>query len=55
MVLGNFLLLTETHPDAVYEWFMGYFVDVYDWVMVPNVYAMSQYADGGQITTQTTS
>ena len=28
------------------------FVDSYDWVMVPNVYAMSQHADGGLITTK---
>ncbi|MDP1609404.1 MAG: cryptochrome/photolyase family protein [Chlamydiales bacterium] len=52
MVLGNFLLLTETSPDAVYDWFMQYFVDAYDWVMVPNVYGMSQYADGGLITSK---
>jgi len=52
MVLGNFLLLAETDPNAVYDWFMQYFVDAYDWVMVPNVYGMSQYADGGLITTK---
>ncbi len=52
MVLGNFLLLTETSPQEVYTWFMGYFVDAYDWVMVPNVYGMSLYADGGVITTK---
>jgi len=52
MVLGNFLLLTETDPNFVYEWFMGYFVDAYDWVMVPNVYGMSQYADRGGIVTK---
>jgi len=52
MVLGSFLLLTECRPDAVYDWFMGNFIDAYDWVMVPNVYAMSQYADGGTITTK---
>lgn len=52
MVLGNFLLLTETSPREIYKWFMGYFVDSYDWVMVPNVYGMSQYADGGGITTK---
>jgi deoxyribodipyrimidine photolyase-related protein len=46
MVLGNFLLLTETSPHEVYRWFMGCFVDAYDWVMVPNIYGMSQYADG---------
>lgn len=52
MVLGNFLLLTETSPQEIYKWFMGYFVDAYDWVMVPNVYGMSQYADGGMIVTK---
>lgn len=52
MVLGNFLLLTETDPNAVYDWFMQYFVDAYDWVMVPNIYGMSQYADGGLITSK---
>jgi len=52
MVLGNFLLLTETSPEEIYTWFMGYFVDAYDWVMVPNVYGMSQYADGGVIITK---
>lgn len=51
MVLGNFLLLTETSPEEIYKWFMG-FVDAYDWVMVPNVYGMSQYADGGVIITK---
>lgn len=52
MVLGNFLLLTEASPHEIYRWFMAYFVDAYDWVMVPNVYGMSQYADGGIITTK---
>jgi deoxyribodipyrimidine photolyase-related protein len=52
MVLGNFLLLTETSPQEIYKWFMGYFVDAYDWVMVPNVYGMSQYADAGVIITK---
>jgi deoxyribodipyrimidine photolyase-related protein len=26
---------------------MEMFIDSYDWVMVPNVYGMSQFADGG--------
>ena len=52
MILGNFMLLCEFHPDAIYRWFMELFVDAYDWVMVPNVYGMSQYADGGLITTK---
>ncbi len=47
MVLGNFMLLCEFDPDEVYRWFMELFIDSYDWVMVTNVYGMSQFADGG--------
>lgn len=52
MVLGNFMLLCEIHPNHVYQWFMEMFIDAYDWVMVPNVYGMSQYADGGLMSTK---
>lgn len=52
MVLGGFMFLCEIHPDDIYKWFMELFIDSYDWVMVPNVYAMSQHADGGLITTK---
>ncbi|KIC89092.1 deoxyribodipyrimidine photolyase [Flavihumibacter sp. ZG627] len=52
MVLGNFMLLCEFDPDEVYRWFMEMFIDAYDWVMVPNVYGMSQFADGGLMTTK---
>lgn len=52
MVLGNAMCLLRTDPDAAYEWFMEMFVDAYDWVMVPNVYAMSQFAAGATITTK---
>ena len=52
MLLGNFFFLSEIHPDEVYRFFMTHFIDAYDWVMVPNVYGMSQYADGGLMTTK---
>lgn len=52
MVLGNFMLLCEFDPDEVYRWFMELFIDSYDWVMVPNVYGMSQFADGGMMSTK---
>ena len=52
MVLGNFMLLCEIHPDAIYQWFMELYIDAYDWVMVPNVYGMSQFADGGIMSTK---
>lgn len=52
MVLGNFMLLCEFDPDEVYRWFMEMFIDAYDWVMVPNVYGMTQFADGGLMATK---
>ncbi len=52
MVLGNFMLLCGIHPAEVYRWFMELFVDSADWVMVPNVYGMSQFADGGSFATK---
>jgi len=52
MIVGNFMLLCEFHPDEVYRWFMELYIDAYDWVMVPNVYGMSQFADGGLMSTK---
>ncbi|MEM9848192.1 MAG: cryptochrome/photolyase family protein [Bacteroidota bacterium] len=52
MILGNFMLLCEFDPDEVYRWFMELFIDAYDWVMVPNVYGMSQFSDGGFFATK---
>lgn len=52
MILGNFMLLCEFDPDEVYRWFMELFIDAYDWVMVPNVYGMCLFADGGTFATK---
>lgn len=52
MVIGNFMTLTEIDLDDVYRWFMEMYIDAYDWVMVPNVYGMSQQSDGGSIVTK---
>lgn len=52
MILGNSMLLCEIHPDEVYKWFMSMFIDAYDWVMVPNVYGMSQFSDLGSMVTK---
>lgn len=52
MILGNFMLLRSIHPDQVYQWFMEMYIDAYDWVMVPNVYGMSQFADAGLMATK---
>ena len=52
MVLGNLMLLCELNPEEVYKWFMEMYVDSADWVMAPNVFGMSQYADGGIFSTK---
>ncbi|MEO6548908.1 MAG: cryptochrome/photolyase family protein [Ferruginibacter sp.] len=52
MVMGNFMVLCEFDPDDVYRWFMEMYIDAYDWVMVPNVYGMTQFADGGLMMTK---
>ncbi len=52
MILGNWFLLNEYDPKSVYRWFSSMYVDAYEWVMVPNVIGMSQYADGGRTATK---
>ena len=52
MIVGNVMLLCRFHPDRVYQWFMELFIDSYDWVMVPNVYGMSQFSNSGLFTTK---
>ncbi|MFI5908074.1 cryptochrome/photolyase family protein [Dactylosporangium sp. NPDC051541] len=52
MVLGNLALQRDWHPADVADWFARCFVDGYPWVMTPNVIGMSQYADGGRMTTK---
>ncbi|MFJ7044573.1 cryptochrome/photolyase family protein [Streptomyces sp. NPDC101112] len=52
MLLGSHALQRGWDPLAVTDWFHRGFVDGYDWVMVPNVVGMSQYADGGRMTTK---
>ncbi|MEM7575402.1 MAG: cryptochrome/photolyase family protein [Bacteroidota bacterium] len=52
MVIGNMMLLSEIHPEEVNRWFMEMYVDSADWVMVPNVFGMSQFAGGGVFATK---
>lgn len=52
MVVGQFMLLCRIHPDEMYRWFMEFAIDSYDWVMVPNIYGMVGYNDGGATTTK---
>ena len=52
MILSNIMNLCEIKPTIVYRWFMEMFVDSSDWVMVPNVYGMGLFSDGGIFATK---
>ena len=52
MIISNIMSLSEISPNEVYKWFMEMNVDSSDWVMVPNVYGMGTYADGGIFSTK---
>jgi len=47
MVTGNFALLAGVHPDEVDQWYLGIYIDAFEWVEITNTRGMSQYADGG--------
>jgi deoxyribodipyrimidine photolyase-related protein len=52
MLTGNFALLLGVHPDAVDEWYLGIYQDAVEWVEITNTRGMSQYADGGMVSTK---
>lgn len=52
MVTGNFALLAGVAPSAVNAWYLGIYVDAFEWVQWPNTHGMSQHADGGRIATK---
>ena len=47
MVIGNFALLAGLNPKAVHHWYLGIYIDAFEWVELPNTVGMSQFADGG--------
>lgn len=53
MVFSQWFLLMRIHPRDVLDWFWSVVsIDAYEWVMVPNVLGMGQYADGGIMMTR---
>ena len=47
MVTGNFAMLAGVDPHQLHIWYLAVYADAYEWVEMPNVIGMSQYADGG--------
>lgn len=52
MITGNFALLAGIDPRAVHQWYLEVYADAYEWVELPNVVGMSQFADGGFLGTK---
>lgn len=52
MIVCNFCLLAGIEPSQVADWFLGFYVDAFDWVVLPNVIGMGLNADGGRTATK---
>ncbi|MEM7562379.1 MAG: cryptochrome/photolyase family protein [Pseudomonadota bacterium] len=52
MLTGNFALLAGIDPDEVDAWYLGIYIDAFEWVEITNTRGMSQYADGGLTATK---
>ncbi len=52
MVISNIMNLCEIDPKEIYRWFMEMYIDSSEWVMVPNVFGMATYSDGGLMSTK---
>jgi deoxyribodipyrimidine photolyase-related protein len=52
MVTGNFAMLAGCSPQAVHEWYLVVYTDAYEWVELPNTLGMSQFGDGGLMSTK---
>jgi deoxyribodipyrimidine photolyase-related protein len=52
MVTGNIALLLGCSPQQVHRWYLGIYVDAFEWVELPNTLGMSQHADHGLMATK---
>ena len=52
MLIGNFALLAGVNPKELHHWYLGIYIDAFEWVELPNTVGMSQFADGGLLATK---
>ena len=49
MVTGLYALLPGVRPREIHKWYLAVYVDAVEWVELPNVIGLSQFADGGHM------
>ncbi len=52
MVTGLYAMLLGVQPQQVHKWYLAVYVDAVEWVELPNTLGMSQYGDGGLMTSK---
>jgi deoxyribodipyrimidine photolyase-related protein len=52
MVTGLFAQMLGVNPREVHAWYLAIYVDAVEWVELPNTLGMSQYADGGAMSSK---
>lgn len=52
MVISNLMLLCEVDPLEAYRWSMEVYADASEWISLPSVFGLGQFADGGLIATR---
>lgn len=52
MIVCNFCLLAGIKPEKVADWFLTFYADAYEWVVLPNVIGMGLNADDGRTATK---
>lgn len=52
MITGNFAMLIGANPKDVHEWYLAVYIDAFEWVELPNTLGMSQFGDGGRMSTK---
>ena len=52
MVTGLYAMLLGVRPKEVHEWYLAVYIDAVEWVEAPNTLGMSQFADGGYMSSK---
>lgn len=47
MIISNYMMLNDIHPDNIYKWMYEFSMDSWDWVMIFNCYSMASWSDNG--------